>query len=363
MSSPSPARPVRVLVVDGSPAVRRVLVSQLATDAGIQLAGETGSGAEALRMAVELSPDLVTIDMDLPGMDWLDVIERIMTERPVPILVLTDRADADAAFAALAKGALEVMEKPRPKSPPALLTRRVRLLAGVKVITHLRRDRKPAAATARRAGSPVSAAMKGAVAIASSTGGPRALAAILSGLPSDFPAPVLVAQHMAEGFCTGMVEWLNAVSRLPVRMGEHGAVMEPGRVYVSPSERNMAAGADGRLVLLERGPGEIYRPSCDALLASAADAFGAACVGVILTGMGSDGADGMSRIRAAGGVTIAQDEGSSVVFGMPKAAIDRGCVDLVLTLDKIAAELVKRLWRPFARTAALRGPNAPEGRS
>jgi len=192
------------------------------------------------------------------------------------------------------------------------------------------------------------------VAVASSTGGPRALSAILSGLPADFPAAVLVAQHMAEGFCPGMVEWLDSCSRLPVSLGGHGTVIEPGRVYVSPSEANMTVGPDRRLLLAERSPGEIYRPSCDALLGSAADAFGPSCVGVILTGMGSDGAAGMEKIRASGGVTIAQDQGSSVVFGMPKAAIDRGCIDLVLSLEKIAAELVKRLWRPFPFAEAPR---------
>lgn len=351
MSNASPTRPVRVLVVDGSSAARKVIVAQLATDAGIELAGEAGNGVDAVRMAGELRPDLVTMDMELPGMGGLGVIEQIMTTRPVPILVLAARDDADTAFAALAKGALEVMEKPGAKSGAAQLTRKVRLLAGVKVITHIRRDRKPRETAVRQAGTPSADAVKGAVAIAASTGGPRALAAILSGLPADFPAPVLVAQHMAEGFCGGMVEWLNAGSRLPVRMGAHGTVMEPGRVYVSPSDRNMAVEPDGKLVLMERRPGQIYRPSCDTLLGSAAYAFGSSCVGVILTGMGSDGVAGMAQIRAGGGVTIAQDEGSSVVFGMPKAAIDRGCIDLVLTLDRIAAELVKRLWRPFPPSA------------
>lgn len=348
MSSVSQPKPIRVLVIDDTSAARNVIVSQLATDTGIEVVGEAGTGVEAIRKVRELRPDLVTIDIEMPVMSGLSVIEQIMTSQPVPILVLTARGDADTAFAALAKGALEVMEKPGAGSPAAPLTKKVRLLAGIRVITHIRRDRKPHETTMRGVPAPLPRrAANGVVTIASSTGGPRALSVILSGLPRDLSAPVLVAQHMSEGFCEGMVDWLNTSSRLAVQMGSPGAFIEPGRVYVSPAERNMAVGPDGGIILMERRPGEIYRPSCDTLLASAADVYGASCVGVILTGMGSDGVAGMEKIRAAGGVTIAQDEKSCVVFGMPKAAIEKGCIDLVLSLDKIAAELVKRLWHTF----------------
>jgi len=325
-----------------------MIISHLSPDGGIEVVGEAGNGVEAIRKALELRPDLITIDIEMPAMNGLAVIEQIMTTQPVPILVLTARGDADTAFSALAKGALEVMEKPGPHTPSALLTKKVRLLAGVKVITHIRRDRRPHETTIRGTAAPAARGpVSGVVAIASSTGGPRALSVILSGLPADLPAPVLVAQHMAEGFTEGMVGWLNMSSRLAVHLGSPGTLIEPGRVYISPSDRNMAVGAQGEILLLERRSGEIYRPSCDVLLESVAAVYGPVCVGVILTGMGSDGVSGMARIRAAGGFTVAQDEKSSVVFGMPKAAIDRGCIDIVLPLDKIAAELVKRLWHVF----------------
>jgi two-component system chemotaxis response regulator CheB len=347
---------IRVLVVDDSAAARRTIISQLSCDSGIVIAGEAGNGLEALKMVLELKPDLVTIDIEMPVMGGLSAIEQLMARAPVPILVLTARDDADTAFSALAKGALEVLEKPRADRPGTMLARKIRMLAGVSLASHLRKDRTPQSTLSSLSRTPSPrVSMRGVVAIASSTGGPKALAVILSSLPPDLPAPILVAQHMSDGFTGGMVNWLNMNSRLAVHIATEGTTIAPGNVYISPSERNMQIGADGRILLVERQQNEIYRPSCDLLLSSVARMYGKKSIGVILTGMGSDGSSGMARIRSAGGVTIAQDERSSVIFGMPKAAIDNGSIELVLPLDKISAELVKRLWSSFTIIATKAG--------
>lgn len=337
---------VRVLVVDDSAVARGMIVSQLSRDSGIKVVGEAENGVEALKKTLDLKPDLITIDIQMPMMDGLCAIEQIMARNPLPILVLTSLEDADTAFAALSKGALEVMEKPRVGRPFIFLSGKVKALAGVRVPASLGRMQTIPGRRYRGGRETPSPAgpSRGVVAIASSMGGPRALSLILSTLPADLSAPVLVAQHMSEGFTDSMVQWLDRSSRIAVHSAVNGETVCPGRVYVSPSEQNMSVSRTGRIVLSDRRGMDIYRPCCDVLLESVAEVYGSSAIGVILTGMGNDGAEGMSRIREAGGVTIAQDESTSAVFGMPKAAIGKGCISIVLPLDKISAEIVKRLW-------------------
>nr|HOP40654.1 chemotaxis protein CheB [Geobacteraceae bacterium] len=243
MTSPLSSGKISVLVVDDSPVARRLIIGQLSRDSDIVVAGEAENGLEALRMVMDLKPDLVTIDIEMPLMGGLAAIEQIMARRPVPILVLTARDDADVAFAALAKGALEVMEKPRADHPGSTLAARVKALAGISLDSLLRKDRKPLGLQVRheRLHSP-RVSLRGVVAIASSTGGPRALTVILSTLPPDLPAAVVVAQHMSEGFTEGMVNWLAVNSRLPVQTAGEGTDLAPGNVYIAPSERNMQVG-------------------------------------------------------------------------------------------------------------------------
>lgn len=360
MTAGSAENTVRVLVVDDSHISRRVIVSQLSRDKGIAVIGEAENGLQALKMIVELKPDLVTIDIQMPVMNGLTAIEQIMTRAPLPILVLTALDDAETAFAALAKGALEVMEKPHFDRPSAALNAKIKVLAKVKAVSPVRRDWTARTQGSRGERAPsFSSSPRRVVAIASSTGGPRALSVILSSLPADLKAPVLVAQHMCDGFTEGMVQWLDSNSRLAVHTAVHGEPITAGRVYVCPSERNMSVSAAGEIVLSARRKHDIYRPCCDMLLESVADVYASKAIGVILTGMGSDGAAGIARIRKAGGFTIAQDESSSAIFGMPKAAIESGCTTIVLPLDKIAAELVKQLWFDApARSGADRGNSA-----
>lgn len=346
MNGTAAKEPVRVLLVDDSALARALLRELLEAAPGIAVVGEAANGREAVRLAAELKPDLVTMDLEMPVMDGMAAIEEIMATKALPILVVSGHGDAQTAYAAVAKGALEVVAKPDldPAGAEELIAK-VRMLARVPVITHLRARHLAPAAAPRPAPPPCAAPDPAAAprlfAIASSTGGPQALAALLPRLPAPFPCPIVVAQHIADGFAAGMAEWLDGLAPLPVRLAADGEAVAPGTVYLSPSERHLTITPARRFALRERAAGDIYRPSCNTLLAAAAEVYGHRAVGIILTGMGSDGVAGMERIFRAGGTTLAQDEASSVIFGMNKVAIDRGWVQRVVSLDAMAGEMAR----------------------
>ncbi len=334
-------RTIRVLVVDDSPMVRDMITAVLSSAPGISVVGKASNGLEAVTKVTSLKPDLVTMDIEMPLLGGLEAIERIMAEHPVPILVVTARGGVHTAFAAVSKGALDLIEKPDidPKSGQELI-KKVRLLSGVDIARHLAaraprtetRAKSSAAAGRQRPDGRV-------VAIAASTGGPQALQQILSRLGADFPAPIVISQHIAEGFAQGMVDWLNTSTPLTVSVARNREQMRPGRVYVNPSEYSLSITSQGQTILGDQPAGERYHPCCNTMLRSAADAYGEHGVGVILSGMGDDGVDGMAAIRSAGGATLAQDAKSSVVYGMNRLAVERGCVDRVVPLADMAAEL------------------------
>lgn len=341
------AGPIRVLITDDSGTVRAMLRSFLADDPAIEVIGEACNGAEAVAMARELRPNLVTMDLEMPVMDGMQAIEEIMASRAVPILVVSSVADAQKAYQAVARGALDVMA--RPDIAPAAIAgfiAKVKMLAKVPVITHLRPRQttaEPLAVTlplpACHADSPRPSVSGRVFAIASSTGGPQALSLILAALPADFPAPIIVAQHISDGFAAGMAEWLGKLCKLKVRLAEVGDRLQAGTIYISPSEATLSLTPARSIELLPRPGSDIYRPNCNAMLASLASVCGADGVAIILTGMGRDGAEGMARVKDAGGQTLAQDEGSSVIFGMNKVAIDAGAIRSVLPLAEIAAAM------------------------
>lgn len=344
------ARLVRILIVDDSAVARRLLRAHVEASGEVEVIGEARNGRQAVEMAQRLRPDLITMDLEMPVMNGLDAIEEIMAQRAVPILVVTEAADAGPACEAVRRGALEVALKPDYNSDQtAALIARIRLLAGVAMIT---RRRSPAAAAgpspepvARAASAPPRQnkllRSKRVIGIAASTGGPQALAQILPRLPADFHAPVLVAQHISDGFAAGMAEWLAGLCPLPVRLASGGEPLEPGVIWLSPSESNLAVNEAHHLELCRRQEGDVYRPSCDVLFDSLAQAFGEHAVGVVLTGMGRDGLTGLGAIRRAGGATFAQDEASSTVFGMNRRAIEAGVVQSVLPVGEIADALVR----------------------
>ncbi|MBF0273559.1 MAG: chemotaxis-specific protein-glutamate methyltransferase CheB [Magnetococcales bacterium] len=338
---------IRVVIVDDSLLTRQMLRMLFETAEGITVVGEASNGKQAVEVVRALKPDLVTMDLEMPVMGGLEAIEEIMCAKAVPILVLSSVADARVALEAMELGALEVMEKPdiSPESTAQLIAR-VQLLSGVTVVTRMR-PRK----VARLAASPPVSMLSHDIwslqgypyvfALASSMGGPQALARILPELPADFTCPVVIAQHISDGFARGIVEWLASLCALPVRLASDGEPLQPGVIHVSPSESHFTVSMSRRVALVERRATDIYRPSCDHLLRSVAEVFGKRAIGIILTGMGSDGAQGMVRIHEKGGVTLAQDEASSLMFGMNQVAIGTGAIQRVLPVEKIAAEMIR----------------------
>jgi two-component system chemotaxis response regulator CheB len=331
-------KPVRVLVADDSEIFRELLSKVIASEAGFEVVAAAGDGNSAASMARDLKPDVITMDLNMPDADGFSGIARIMAETPTPILVLTADRQELVGFRALSLGALDILEKPAASMDLAdygqLLRSRLRLLAGVKVIRHLRGLR------GRRAPAPAAPGRADVVVIGASLGGPRALATLLRGLSRDFPVPVAIVQHIADGFTEGLASWLAQESRLDVREAEDGELLKPGRVLLAPTGRHLVVGK-GIAHLSDAPAVDTFKPSVTPLFLSAARAYGPRGCGVILTGMGRDGAEGMKALKEAGAHTIAQDEASSAVFGMPRAAIELGAVDRVLSLDDIPRALLE----------------------
>jgi two-component system chemotaxis response regulator CheB len=345
--------------------MRRLIRAMLDRDPELTVVGEAADGREALAKVAELRPDLITLDVRMPVMDGVETTRQIMAYHPTPILVLTaslSRYDIDITFQMLGAGALDVMEKPQLSDSEALerariaLVRKIKLLARVKVVTHLRGRRKGNVELSMlnveldrqrasvRATGPAHSTLNTqhstlpVVVIGASTGGPRVVLQILAGLPASFAAAVIVVQHIAQGFGVGMVEWMAPSSALPIAMAEPGMALQPGRVLVAPDRYDLLIGADGR-ARLSAQPLLLQRPAIDITMQSVAEVCGPTATGVLLTGMGRDGALGMRSIRRAGGYTIAQDEATCTIFGMPKAAIDLGAAQAVLPPDKIIEAL------------------------
>ena len=312
----------RVLVVDDSALARDIITMILSEDPGIDVIGQAENGQVAVHLVETLRPDLVTMDIMMPVMDGLAAIQEIMAYRPTPILVVTSSSEAEVAYKAISNGALEVMQKPDMTAGPAEwegFARRVKVLSQVKVITHVR-GRGTATTqvlpflgpTAARAGSQGSI-----LAIGASTGGPAALAKLLGGLPPDLNVGVVIVQHIADGFVPGLVSWLSTVTLLTVKPAEDGERIQAGTVYIAPTGSHTAVTGGGRLSLIDSPPVDSQRPAVDVLFESVEKQYGRRAIAVLLTGMGRDGARGLKRIRDAGGKTIAQDEASCVVYGMP----------------------------------------------
>lgn len=345
---------IRCLIVDDSPSFRQVLREILTADARIEVVAEAASGDEALAMLEAFKPDVMTLDVHMPGRSGYEVIREVMaSSRPVPILVISAAADDDSAqvaFLALSLGAVEVMGKPHGTTPASAardaeaLQTAVRVVAGIKPIT---RAASPAVPAEVDAGNRPPAQCVG---IAASTGGPAALERILRALPADFAVPVLVVQHIADGFTQGLVRWLASVSPLRVKVAEQGELLSAGTVYFAPDNQHLLT-SQGRVRLAADTPRvRGFRPSATVLFSALARDYGPAGLGVVLTGMGDDGAPGLLLMKARGGHVLAQDEASSVVWGMPRVAVEQGAVHATLGLEQVAPALVRL-------TSARSGPS------
>jgi two-component system chemotaxis response regulator CheB len=330
----------RVLICEDSRTYAAALQRVIEHDGNLDVVAVARSAEDAIAAVARLAPDLVTMDIELPGMSGLEAVERIMGVAPVPILVLSGRVgpDSQSSAAALAAGALDAM----PKDSLDLLDpagasahnfrRRLAMMSGTRVIRHPRGGHQRPVARTNGATRPARA-----IGICSSMGGPHALLELLGSLPQSFPLPILVAQHITAGFADGLARWLDASVPLPVQIGQAGEAVVRG-VWLAPDDAHMLLERGGRLALRAGAPSDINVPSGDVLLGSLAAALGRDAVAVVLTGMGRDGAEGTAAVRAAGGFTIAQDEATSAIYGMPRAAAAAG-VDRVLSLTEIGAEL------------------------
>ncbi|NJN16933.1 MAG: chemotaxis-specific protein-glutamate methyltransferase CheB [Oscillochloris sp.] len=365
------ADPLRILIVDDSPLMRRMLHDMVADDPDITVVGEAGDGRTALKLVAELRPDLITLDVRMPVMDGVETTRQVMAYYPTPILVLTaslSSHEVDITFQMLGAGALDVMEKPLLKDAAAVeqtrraLIRKIKLLARVRVVTHLRGRRKnpdpepqETNPTVQTAKASLESSTKPApparsespfplVVIGASTGGPGVVRQILAGLPAGFAGAVLVVQHIAAGFSSGMSEWLGLTSDMPVTLATEGMALRPGCVLVAPDRCDIMITED-HLVHLSHSPLLLQRPSIDIAMQSAAEVFGRRTLGVLLTGMGRDGAIGMQSIRKRGGFTIAQNEATCAIYGMPRAAIELNAVDQILPPEQIITLLIERVGR------------------
>ncbi|MBX3274634.1 MAG: chemotaxis-specific protein-glutamate methyltransferase CheB [Sandaracinaceae bacterium] len=311
---------VRVLVVDDSPLCRAAVRVALEEVPGFEPIAEARDGRAAVELTERLRPDVVVMDVHMPRMNGLDAVEQIMARAPTPILVLSGDPAARSgalAYEALRRGAIDLLAKDelaRSHESRAILRDRLRFLATVPVVRHLspRGERLPAPPRARGRAE--------LVAVVASTGGPAALAEILRALPPGFEAPLLIVQHLRPSFVDGLAAWLDAASPLRVAVARRGQAVAPGLALLAPDGAHLELGRDGRVELRPASDASTHCPSGDALLRSVARSAGPRALGVVLTGMGSDGAEGLCELRRAGGETLVQDEASSVVHGMPRAA-------------------------------------------
>ena len=335
----------RVVLADDSATARELLRAILQHDGDIRVVGEATDGGAAVSLVTRERPDLVVMDVHMPVMDGLQATKEIMMRAPTPIIIVSavTQRDVDLSLSATQAGALLALPKPEAPGSPRFqraadeLRSMVRAMAQVKVVRHwspgtprgdIARPREPI----RR---------PSLVAIAASTGGPAALRRLLIDIPRGFPAPILIVQHIARDFTAGFVEWLAGSCALPIALAADGEPLAPGRVFVAPDDTHLGVTADGRAQLSKAPPIGGFRPSANYLFESAARAVGPRLLAIVLTGMGSDGAEGLVAARRAGAYVIAQDEASSVVYGMAGEAVGRGAVDTVASLDGIARYLVE----------------------
>lgn len=343
---------IKVLVVDDSPVVRESLTHILESDPDIWVVGTAGDGEEAIEAVRKKRPDVVTMDVHMPKMDGFEATRNIMETNPVPIVIVSgsvDPREVSMTFRAVEAGAVAFVVRPAGIGHPEHvktvkeLIQNVRAMSGVRVVRRWprpAREVKPDPLPEKAAGRETPEI--GLVAIGASTGGPAVIQRILASLPRNFPAPVLVVQHMAKGFTAGFAEWLAQSSGIPVKIAVHGELLHPGCAYVAPDGYDMLVEKGGRITLRKGDNSNGHCPSVSHLFHSVAEVYGGNAAGILLTGMGRDGAKELRMMKERGAVTMAQDEESSIVYGMPGVADQLNAATYILPPDSIV-DVLKRV--------------------
>lgn len=347
---------VRVVLAEDSPTVRRHLANIIAEAPGMRVVGEARNGHEAVQLVAELQPDVVSMDIKMPEVDGLEATRRIMAKHPTPVVVVSGMLETEMQLSlqALEAGALAVVGKPPDRKNPAFpekvreLVTTLRAMSGVRVISRRvyprRGDEETTEAQQVDTKKLIKPILPEVLAIGASTGGPSALNRMLKELPADLPVPVLIVQHMPDEFISGLARWLDSTTDLRVEMARNGTQLEPGVVLVAPGSFHLTLGRRGEKLVArlikDRGAFR-HQPSVDVLFESVASVCGSAAIGVLLTGMGDDGASGLLAMRHKGAYTLAQDESSCTVYGMPRAALEIGAVQSVEPLANLSSKILK----------------------
>lgn len=338
---------IRVLIVDDSPTKREIFAALLRDEHDMEVVGISTNGSEAVAMTEKLRPDVITMDIEMPVVNGIDATKAIMSAFPTPIVIVSSLSKAQIIYTmeAMHLGAVDFVAVSEGfKKISEEFVRKVRLASKIKVVRYID-ARAPKVSAPLLSSVPLRkpSARSRVVAIGVSTGGPTALFEILSRLPEDFPSPVLIVQHMMGGFTEGLAEWLNTNCALNVREAKQNELLKPGAALICPGDFNLKVTMQQTIELVPIPPDALYKPSADVMMKSVAKVYGNNAVGVILTGMGRDGCEGMQAIKKAEGKTLAQDESSSIVFGMPKVAIESGCIDRIAPLKSMADEIMAAL--------------------
>lgn len=343
----------RVLITEDSPTTAEIIKIILSKDCDIEVVGWAKNGKECIKLTEKLKPDVITMDIRMPVMDGFEATKYIMSNFPTPILVVSSSIndDLNISFNALKFGALDVLEKPRMLTSSEMIASEIKedFIQRLKAVSRVKPFKKfyksfTLAGDDKKQKvkiSPSATKEEGILSIGASTGGPATLNYILKRLPSEFPFSIIITQHITQGFTSGLIKWLKNECYLNIKLGENNEDIQNGTIYIAPDNCHMGVTSGKKILLSNSPPVSGHRPSVDFLMESVASAYKENSMGVILTGMGKDGAKGMLSIRKAGGFTISQDESSSIIFGMPKAAIEIEAVMKTCPIEQIPEEIIQ----------------------